>query len=101
MTVENSRYQEFKVTSDDLVSRVREYLHEGNVNRLHLKNEAGETFVEVPLGAGVAIATAGALIAPALVAVGAVAALFSHVTIGVERHATDGGEHHAADDVPA
>lgn len=85
MTEANKRYEEFDVASDDLMTRVREIIHEGNVSRLFLKKETGETILEIPLTAGVAIAAAGAVFWPVLVAVGAVAALFTRVTIGVER----------------
>jgi hypothetical protein len=81
----NTRYEEFDVAGDDLTTRVRELIHDGNVSRLFLKKESGETILEVPLTAGVAIAAAGAAFWPVLVAIGAVAALFSRVTIGVER----------------
>ncbi|MBB3674728.1 DUF4342 domain-containing protein [Modestobacter versicolor] len=89
MPAANSRYQEIQVAGDELVTRVRELVHEGNVSRLSIKKEDGETVLEVPLTAGVAVAAAGALVWPALVALGAVAALFTHVTIGVERRGAD------------
>jgi hypothetical protein len=87
MTNSNSQYEEFNVTSNNLVGRVRELLHEGNVRRLVVKRESGESIIEVPLTAGVAVTTAGAVVAPALVVIGALAALFTQVTIGVERRA--------------
>jgi hypothetical protein len=82
-----TRYQEFEVAGDDLVSRVREIVHEGNVSRLYLKRVTGETILEIPLTAGVAVTAVGAVFAPVLVAVGAVAALSGRVTIGIERPA--------------
>lgn len=90
MTEQNSpRYEEFEVAGDTLVSRVRELIREGNVQRVHIKKESGETILELPLTAGVAIAAAGVVAAPALIAVGAVAAVLTHVRIGVERRADD------------
>jgi hypothetical protein len=85
MTDANNRYEEFDVAGDDLMTRVKEIIHEGNASRLFLKKETGETILEVPLTAGVAIAAAGAVFWPVLVAIGAVAALFTRLTIGVER----------------
>ena len=70
---------------DDLVAKVKELIREGNVRRLFIKNEKGETLLEIPLTAGVAVTVVTAAFAPALVAVGAIAALLTSVTIGVER----------------
>ena len=81
----SNRYEEFEVRAEDAVTRVREIVHEGNVSRLFLKSDTGETILEVPLTAGVAAAAVGVFVAPVLVAVGAVAALVTRVTIGVER----------------
>ncbi|HLS49576.1 MAG TPA: DUF4342 domain-containing protein [Actinomycetaceae bacterium] len=82
-------YEEFKISSDNLVAKVRELVREGNVRRLFIKNEAGETLLEIPLTAGVAVTAVAAAMAPALVAVGAVAALLTQVTVGVERRGSD------------
>ncbi len=85
MSNTNDGYHEYQVAGDDLISRVREIIREGNARRLFLKKEDGETIVEVPLSAGVTVTAIGAMMAPALVAVGAVAAMFTSVTVGVER----------------
>jgi len=85
----NTRYEEFEVKAEDAVNRVREIVREGNVSRLFVKRDTGETILEVPLTAGVAVATVGLFLAPVLVAVGAVAALVTRVTIGVERHGAE------------
>lgn len=78
-------YEEFKVSSDNLVAKVRELIREGNVRRVYIKNESGETLLEIPLTAGVAVTALAAAVAPVLVAVGAIAALLTQVTVGVER----------------
>jgi len=78
-------YEEFKVSGDNLVAKVRELIREGNVRRVFIKNETGETLLEIPLTAGVAVTVLTAAVAPVLVAVGAVAALLTQVTVGVER----------------
>lgn len=85
MTETKSNYEEFTVAGPDLMTRVRDLIQEGNVSRLFVKKETGETIFEVPLTAGVALAAAGAVFSPVLVAIGAIAALFTRVTIGVER----------------
>ena len=78
-------YEEFKVSGDPLVSQVRELIREGNVRRVFIKNEAGETLLEIPLTAGLAVTAVATAVAPVLVAVGAIAALLTQVTVGVER----------------
>lgn len=93
-----SWYEEFKVQGDQLMAKVRELIEEGNVRRLFIKREDGETLFEIPLTAGVVVTAAGALLAPILVAVGAIAALVSRVTIGVERVQQDDGGADRADD---
>jgi hypothetical protein len=94
---DNTHYEEFKVSGDDLLTRVRELIHEGNVRRVFLKNEAGETLLEIPLTAGLAVTVLTAALAPVLVAVGAIAALLGQVTVGVERRATEPAPASSAD----
>lgn len=76
-----STFEEFRVSGGEILNKVKEILHEGNVRRIILKDEHGKTFMEIPLTVGVV----GALIAPVLAAVGAVAALASNLTIVVEK----------------
>jgi Domain of unknown function (DUF4342) len=82
-------YEEFKVSGESLLAEVRVLINEGNVRRVFLKNDEGETFLEIPLTAGLAVTALTAALAPILVAVGAVAALLTQVTIGVERRAPE------------
>jgi hypothetical protein len=81
MADEKVRYEEFKVDGDAVIATVKELLHEGNVRRLVIKNEQGETLIEVPLTIGVV----GAVLLPVWAAIGAIAALAVNLTIGVER----------------
>lgn len=74
----------FELKSEDLVNKVKELIHEGNVRRIIIKNKEGKTLIEFPLAFGVV----GALIAPVLAAVGAIAALVSECSIVVERETT-------------
>ena len=73
-------WESFKVKGDDLLKRVKEIIHEGNVRRVVIK-QGSRSVVEFPVTVGVV----GALAAPGLAALGAVAALLSHCTIEVER----------------
>ena len=74
-------YEELKVVGKDLADRVAELIHEGNVRRVIIKDDKGHTFMEVPL----TVAAIGAIIAPVLAAVGALAGMAAHFTVGVER----------------
>lgn len=89
MTEQKTVYEEFKVTGDNVVAKVRELIEQGNVSRVYLKNEEGRVLLEIPLTAGVAITVLTGVFAPVLVAVGAVSALLTHVTVGVERRAPE------------
>src|SRR5262245_38955576 len=74
-------FEEIKVQAHDLVDKVKELIHEGNVRRVIIKDDHGATFVEVPL----TVATLGVIAAPVLAAVGAIATVLSHFTVVVER----------------
>jgi hypothetical protein len=71
--------EEFKVTGEDLLKKVKELIAEGQARRLIIKNEKGETMIEIPLTFG----AIGVLLAPTLAAIGALAALVTHCTIVV------------------
>lgn len=81
MTEEQIRTETIEVKGDDLVARVKEIVHEGNVRRIIIKDDEGKKLIEVPLTIGVV----GAILSPALAAIGAVAALVAKCTIEVER----------------
>lgn len=72
---------EFKVKSEDLLKKIKELIHEGNVRRIIIKNDEGKTFIEIPVTFGIV----GAVIMPILAAVGAIAALASNFTIEIIR----------------
>jgi hypothetical protein len=73
--------EEFSVSSDDLIERVKELLHEGNVTRIIVKNEKGEVLLEIPATVGVI----GTVLAPWLAALGAIAALATNCKIVVQK----------------
>lgn len=73
--------EEFKVSGEQLLAKVKELVQEGNIRRLIIKDKTGKTLVELPLTIGVV----GAVFAPMLAAVGAIAALVTECTILVER----------------
>lgn len=73
--------EEYSVSSDNLIERVKELLHEGNVTRIIVKNEKGDTLLEIPATIGVI----GVVLVPWLAALGAIAALATRCKIVVER----------------
>ena len=73
--------EEFNVKGEELVEKVKQLIHEGNVRRLIIKDEAGKVYLEIPVTVGVI----GALIAPMLAAVGAIAAMVANLKIEVIR----------------
>jgi C4-type Zn-finger protein len=73
--------EEFKVRGHEVIEKVKELVKEGNVRRIIIKDEKGKVFIEIP----VTFAVVGAVFAPILAALGALAALVSKCTIEVER----------------
>lgn len=77
--MDDKHHEEFKVNGEELLKKVRELITEGNARRIIIKNDNGETLMEIPLMIG----AIGAIIAPILAAVGAIAALVTRCTIVV------------------
>ena len=73
--------EEFKVNGEELLAKVKQLIKEGNVRRIIIKDKDGKTLMEFPLTIGVV----GAVFAPVLAAVGAIAALVTECTIQVVR----------------
>jgi hypothetical protein len=71
----------FEVKGEELLSKVKELIKEGNIRRILILDKNGKSFVEFPLTFGVV----GAVISPVLAAIGAIAALVTECTIKVER----------------
>ena len=73
--------EEFKLRSEEVIEKIRELIREGNVSRIIVKDEDGKTYLEIPVTFGVI----GALLAPWLAAIGAIAAMVGHLKIEVIR----------------
>jgi hypothetical protein len=76
-----TRTEEFHVSGDDILRKVREIFDAGNARRIIIRTEQDHTLLEIP----VTLALVGALLAPVLAAVGALAALVTKCKIVVER----------------
>jgi CBS domain-containing protein len=73
--------EEFSVNADNLIGRVKELMHEGNVNRIIVKDDENKVLLEIPATVGVI----GTVLAPWLAALGVIAALATRCRIVVER----------------
>ncbi|MFN8426828.1 MAG: DUF4342 domain-containing protein [Anaerolineales bacterium] len=81
MPEEKFRTEEFRVDGEELLRKVKNLINEGNIRRVIIKDKDGKVVFEIPLTFGVV----GALIAPQLAAIGAIAALLSEATVVVEK----------------
>jgi CBS domain-containing protein len=81
MTDDAAAAEEYHVEGDDLIKKVKDLIHEGNIRRLIIKNEEGKKLIEIPLTLGVV----GAVLLPVWAAIGAIAAVVTDCTIEVER----------------
>ncbi len=77
----SKKSESFQVKGEHLLSKVKELIREGNVRQITIKNKQGRTLIVLPLTIGVV----GAVLAPALAAIGAIAALLTECTVSVER----------------
>jgi hypothetical protein len=83
---EKTNHEYFKVSGDELLSKVKEIIKEGNATRIIIKNEKDETILEFPLTVG----AIGVVLAPIFAALGTLAALATHCTIVVEKRNPEG-----------
>lgn len=81
--MEENTTEEFKISGDSLVEKIKEIIKTGNAKRIILKNEQGHVLMEIPL----TFAVIGTVLAPVLAAVGAVAALVAECSITVVKKA--------------
>jgi len=81
MSDEKVRSEEFRVNGEELLGKIKNLIKEGNIRKVIIKDKEGKTVFEIPLTFGVV----GALIAPQLAAIGAIAALLTEATVVVEK----------------
>lgn len=79
--------EKVRVQGEALLVKIKELLHEGNVQRIVVKDSSGHTVMEIPVNAGVV----AAIVAPVLLAVAALAALASDWNIEVYRSGPKAG----------
>ncbi len=79
-----TKTEKFTVSGSQVVDKVKQLLHEGNIRKVRLVHE-DRTLIEIPLSIGAPVAALGILAAPVLAAIGAFAALVTECTIEVEK----------------
>ena len=88
MAEEGGNKNEFRVRGEDLLKKIKDLVREGNVRRIIIKDEQGKTYLEIPLTFGVV----GAVLAPVLAAIGALAAMASNFTIQIVKRDEKSGD---------
>ncbi len=81
----SSVVEEFSLSGNDLVTKIKELIEESNVRRIAIKDHEGQVLIEIPLTVGVTAGVIGAALFPVLAAVGAIGALVANLKIVVER----------------
>ena len=76
--------ERFTVDRSQLVERVKQLVHQGNIRRVRILHK-GRVLLDIPLTIGVPVSAVAILAAPALAALGAIAAMITECTIEVER----------------
>ena len=73
--------ESFSIKGEQLLNKIKDLIEEGNVRKISIHDKTGKEIMSLPLSFGVV----GALLAPVLAAIGALAALIGECTISVER----------------
>lgn len=84
-TEEKVTVEEFKISGNDLVVKVKDLVHEGNIRRIIIKNEEGQILIEIPLTVGVVGGVLSAALFPVVAAVGVIGAMVAHLTVVIEK----------------
>jgi Domain of unknown function (DUF4342) len=86
-TEEKVSVEEFTINGHDLVAKVKELVHKGNIRRIIIKNEEGRILIEIPLTVGVVGGVLSAALFPVIAAVGVIGAMVVHLTVVIEKRA--------------
>jgi hypothetical protein len=73
--------EEHKVSGRNLLDRVKQIVHEGNVRRITIKNAEGKSLLEIPLTIGIV----GVVLLPVWAAIAGIAALASDYSLVFEK----------------
>lgn len=75
--------EEFTISGPELVTRVKEIIAAGKARKIIIKNEQGNSLLEIPLNVGIPVAAVGVVFAPVLAALGAIAGILTKCSIVV------------------
>ncbi|MEG3974297.1 DUF4342 domain-containing protein [Microcoleus sp. herbarium8] len=84
-TEEKVRVEEFKISADSLIGKVKQLIQQGKLRRLVIKNSQGRTLADIPLMAGLVGGVAGSVIFPIAAVLAAVGAVVAHLSVVIER----------------
>lgn len=79
--MDNNTKETFSISGESLLKKVKELIAEGNIRKISIHDKSGKELMSFPLTFGLV----GAVFAPVLAAIGAMAALIGECTITVER----------------
>ncbi|EGK83513.1 DUF4342 domain-containing protein [Microcoleus vaginatus PCC 9802] len=82
---EKVRVEEFKISGDSLIGKVKELIQQGKLRRLVIKNSQGRTLADIPLMAGLVGGVAGSVVFPIAAVLATVGAVVAHLTVAIER----------------
>ncbi|MBD1884411.1 DUF4342 domain-containing protein [Microcoleus vaginatus] len=85
VTEEKVRVEEFKISADSLIAKVKQLIEQGKLRRLVIKNSQGRTLADIPLMAGLVGGVAGSVVFPIAAVLATVGAVAAHLTVAVER----------------
>ncbi len=92
VTAEKVTVEEFNISGDILVTKIKELIHQGNIRRIIIKNEEGRTLIEIPLTVGVIGGVISTALFPVIAAIGVIGALVAHLTVMIERQEPSSSE---------
>ena len=84
-TEEKVRVEEFKISADSLIGKVKELIQQGKLRRMVIKNSQGRILADIPLMAGLVGGVAGSVVFPIAAVLATVGAVVAHLTVAVER----------------
>ncbi|MCC3531309.1 MAG: DUF4342 domain-containing protein [Microcoleus sp. PH2017_22_RUC_O_B] len=85
VTEEKVRVEEFKISADSLIGKVKELIEQGKLRRLVIKNSEGRILADIPLMAGLVGGVAGSVVFPIAAILATVGAVVAHLTVVIER----------------
>ena len=77
--------EEFKISGDVLVAKIKELVRQGNIRRICIKTKEGRTLIKIPMTVGAIGVILSAVVFPVITAVGVIGAMAAQLTIVIER----------------